>query len=156
MTIRIRKLNDEAAKFERSAAWREVSLAFRRRNPICQAIENGEQCHKPAELVHHLASPAARPDLRIDWSNLVSLCAGHHTPHAGDPGRLKYAPTELFDGSMFEHKPEQTNQLAPTGGDGRQFIANTPDDETMAKLMADCADVDDLLKPTPPEPRTGQ
>ncbi len=113
MTIRVRKLNDEAAKFEGSAAWREVSLAFRRRNPICQAIENGEQCHSPAELVHHLISPAERPDLKIDWANLVSLCSGHHTPHAGDAGVLAYVPTVLFNGTEFEHEPARAQKAWP-------------------------------------------
>ncbi len=147
MTIRVRAANDAVTKWIRGRDWANISQTYRSRNPICQAIVDGEQCHAPAELVHHIVSPAENWDIRHDWKNLVSLCMKHHTPHAGGL-HYDFTPSVLFDGSEFEHASARANVLVPTGEKGLQFIAGTPDDAKMAELMADVQDlnVDDLLK----------
>ena len=70
--------------FYQSRAWRNVSQLHRRYNPVCQRLENGIQCTRPSKVVHHLQDPSNAPDLSMDWSNLVSVCAEHHA--GGAPG----------------------------------------------------------------------
>jgi len=138
--IRRRGANDPATKFERGWDWRLVSQAFRRANPICQAIDDGNRCYAPAELVHHLISPNERPDLRIFWPNLVSLCANHHTPDEGDGKQYDYAPTTLPDGREYLH--------APIASKPKLFSSPAPNTERVNELLADVldADPDELLK----------
>jgi 5-methylcytosine-specific restriction protein A len=57
--------------------WRKVRFQKLRMNPIC------ELCHvdhiiTEATVVHHLIDVAERPDLRLEMSNLQSLCKSHH------------------------------------------------------------------------------
>jgi 5-methylcytosine-specific restriction protein A len=56
-------------------SFRGIVLA---QNPICARRINGEQCHNPATLVHHLLSPRTRPDLFVAVSNVVALCQHCH------------------------------------------------------------------------------
>jgi hypothetical protein len=124
---RVRKPNDPVSIWERGNDWRKISQAVRRRNPICQAIENTQQCTSPAELVHHIISPEDRWDLRADWKNLVAICYRHHGPETGDAGRFEYVPTiGFFDGEIFPHT-----------GVKPLFESHAPTDQAMAKLMAD-------------------
>ncbi|HZQ23402.1 MAG TPA: hypothetical protein VFA89_11445 [Terriglobales bacterium] len=106
-TKRTRPANDKATDFEASWAWRKTSEAFRRRNPMCQVIENGKPCRTKAELVHHLISPGDDANggwqKRQDWKNLVGICWAHHGPEAGDAERYDYQPTILFDGTEYHH-----------------------------------------------------
>jgi len=116
--------NAETARFEAGRAWREVSATFRRRNPLCQAIVDGVRCLNEAKIVHHLIAPEERPDLRIDWKNLVACCLAHHGPEAGDVGRYEYAPTKLIDGTEHPHLRRYGNQLQATGTPGAKLFTS--------------------------------
>lgn len=58
--------------------WLRLRAAFLAEHPLCADCEaNGMVT--PAEQVHHVAKVADRPDLRLDWENLMALCAGCHS-----------------------------------------------------------------------------
>ncbi len=75
---RFRKKNDPVNRLYWLASWFRFKLHCLNRNPICQRIIRGEQCHNPAWVVHHLISPRERPDLFLDATNVVCLCANCH------------------------------------------------------------------------------
>lgn len=65
-------------------------------NPVCQfLIGVGQQCLRPAELVHHKVSPYQNISLAHDPHNLVCLCREHHPPTEGDDPKnpRPYVPT---------------------------------------------------------------
>lgn len=66
--------------------WATLSARHRRYHPVCEVVGCG---HK-AEHVDHIITIAARPDLRLDPTNLQSLCQHHHSAltMAYDSGRL--------------------------------------------------------------------
>ena len=145
--------NDEVQKFENSKGWRAVSHAVRQRNPICQAIEHGEQCTKPSTQTHHLEAPETRPDLRIEWSNLVALCDRHHIPGKGDAGLFQYVPTIGFNGEIFHHGsvplgPQASRRtiksiVPPTGTPGAPLFRSTTN---VQKLNAALGTPDELAE----------
>jgi len=58
--------------------WQKARLSHLMANPLCV------DCHaaglvKPAEEVHHIAKVRDRPDLRLDDTNLMGLCAPCHS-----------------------------------------------------------------------------
>jgi hypothetical protein len=70
----------ERVRFYSSKAWRTLRAAQLGRHPLC------EECEKAGEVVeattvHHAQERLQRPDLAFVASNLVSLCAHHHTLH---------------------------------------------------------------------------
>lgn len=56
------------------AAWRALRAVFVRQHPNCQAVG----CAEPTHEVHHRVPVKQAPELRLEWSNLVALCASHH------------------------------------------------------------------------------
>ena len=58
-------------------AWRKVRLAFLQAHPLCLFCQNEGQI-TPAEVVDHIKTIEDRPDLRLDETNLRSLCKSHH------------------------------------------------------------------------------
>jgi len=81
------RADDVTRKMYGKSFWRRrYQPAMLANNPICQRLINGEQCHNPATLVHHLLSPRERPDLFTTPSNTVCLCAGCH------PGGMESTP----------------------------------------------------------------
>jgi hypothetical protein len=134
----IRRRDAETQRFESGRAWREVSKAFRNANPVCQVIENGVRCIQKPAAVHHLIAPEVRPDLRIAWENLVSVCARHHGPEAGDVGRFDYVPTRLPDNTLYVHlrRYSSADVLLPTGDGGKQFISGGPSSADVDRFLA--------------------
>lgn len=59
------------------AAWRRLRAAFLAANPLCRMCE-AEGRTTAAGVVDHIRPIAERPDLRLEWSNLQSLCQPHH------------------------------------------------------------------------------
>ena len=53
--------------------WYELRTLFIRQNPNCC------KCEKPGTDVDHIQSVADRPDLRLEWSNLRTLCKSCHS-----------------------------------------------------------------------------
>ena len=82
---RFRKKEDPINALYRNGNWPKCAGLHKNRNPICQRIRNGRQCTNPAWLVHHLISPRQRPDLFLDFKNLVSLCEHCHPTSEGTP-----------------------------------------------------------------------
>lgn len=60
------------------AAWRRLRLAKLAEDPLCQI---NTHCQHPtaASEVDHIIPIAARPDLRLEWSNLQSACHACHS-----------------------------------------------------------------------------
>ncbi len=80
------KKNDHVNRLYELASWGRFKIHVLNRNPICQRIIRGEQCHAPAKVVHHLISPRQRPDLFLDAKNVVCLCPNCHPGgEAGTP-----------------------------------------------------------------------
>ena len=76
---------------------------FRSLNPICQRLEDGEQCHKPGSELHHLKEPTTPAEF-FDPKNCISLCPHHHPGgRAGTPEWTEgkdYVPTVWHDVSL--------------------------------------------------------
>lgn len=65
---------------KRSSRWDDVRDAFVLDNPRCAACGSTERLN-----VHHVLSFAARPDLELERSNLITLCREHHFRVGHDP-----------------------------------------------------------------------
>jgi 5-methylcytosine-specific restriction endonuclease McrA len=55
-------------------AWRKLRAAYAAEHLRCQHPD----CGKPTAEVHHRIPVRVDPGLRLEWSNLVALCALHH------------------------------------------------------------------------------
>ena len=77
--------HDEVSKRYHRQPWISFRVAMLTQNPICQKIIDGEQCHAPARLVHHLWSPRVRPDLFVEPKNVLCLCERCHPSDEGTP-----------------------------------------------------------------------
>ena len=62
-------------------------------NVICQWVgTDGVRCTKPVYIFHHIIEVSVRPDLELNWQNVVGVCKNHHpTPNAKDQGQ--FTPT---------------------------------------------------------------
>ena len=72
----------EKARGEESAqiydrTWQKVRLAYLKRFPLCEECERQGKT-TPAVLVHHIENARDNPELRLDPSNLQSLCQRCH------------------------------------------------------------------------------
>src|SRR5437879_3607555 len=92
-----------------SVRWRKFRQAVLVYNCICQRVEHGEQCTRPAAIIHHIIDPNDRPDLMYDASNVVAICPGHHHHHAGAQQGELYVPTRWmldFTASVVDNEPD--------------------------------------------------
>ena len=68
------------------SSWTRLSRQFRAANPLCERCA-AEGTTTVADLVHHKVPVEERPDLRLDWNNLESICRTHHArEHVGKIG----------------------------------------------------------------------
>jgi hypothetical protein len=58
--------------------WRMLAPKMRVLNPMCCKLIDGEQCHNPATVTHHLVSPRRDTRLFLEPTNLTTLCANCH------------------------------------------------------------------------------
>jgi len=65
--------------------WLNFRSFILHRRPLCQKINKGIRCTRPARIVHHLISPRTRPDLFVDEKNVIALCELDHPPTEGTP-----------------------------------------------------------------------
>lgn len=110
-----RNVSDPFHKQYQTPAWRKLSDAFRRQNPICLFLEaDGAQCRWPATLVHHRIAAKVRPDLFLDPKNLCALCDHHHGHTSGDPTGAKFVPA-VYTLSMLpgQNLAEPSYSVAP-------------------------------------------
>lgn len=68
----------ERDRFYTGAAWRRCRAAFLAANPLCLDCE-AEGRLTEATIPHHARERLQRPDLALDWDNLVPLCSPCHT-----------------------------------------------------------------------------
>lgn len=84
------------------ATWKKLSFTFRQAHPFCaMCLEQGISTR--AALVDHIATIEDRPDLRLEWSNLQSLCRPCHkfkTWAIDMAGRAQARPPWLKPASM--------------------------------------------------------
>lgn len=66
--------------------WQLVRRLKLSRNPLCEWCESGRGAVVAADMVHHIKPITSHPDLRLDMSNLQSLC---HDCHEVVEGRKK-------------------------------------------------------------------
>lgn len=59
------------------AAWDKVRKIKLSQNPLCEECLK-EGFYKLANVVHHLKTVRERPDLRLELTNLQSICTKHH------------------------------------------------------------------------------
>ncbi len=60
-----------------SQRWRKLSVAFRRRYPLCSECESNGLV-RAADLVDHIKPAKEFPELFFSWKNLRSLCHDCH------------------------------------------------------------------------------
>jgi hypothetical protein len=89
-----------------SQRWKKLRALLTDFNPLCQHIEYGVRCMRPATIGHHLIDPKVDYSRFYDPSNLVAVCKAHHP--GGQPGELlnarqEYAPTRWEFNQVFEH-----------------------------------------------------
>jgi hypothetical protein len=116
-----------------AAAWESpkhgMSKAVLARNPICQAVEDGQQCRNAATVVHHIIDHGGDPAKFYDWKNVVAVCKHHHPSGPGDPGAVMYMATNGMNGERYEHGVQLDEQgnikpgQAPPNKDGLRIIA---------------------------------
>lgn len=57
--------------------WNMLSLRYRTHNPLCQDCDE-QDVTTPASEVHHVIPLIEDPSLKLEWSNLRSLCGPCH------------------------------------------------------------------------------
>jgi 5-methylcytosine-specific restriction protein A len=68
--------------------WYKFSLRYRSEYPICQVCESAGRI-EPATEVHHIEKITDRPDLRLDWSNCLSVCQSCHKEIENNPEKAR-------------------------------------------------------------------
>jgi len=101
------------AHLYQTPAWRNFRLSVLRHNPRCQRLENGEQCHEPATVVHHIISPIKNKDLFLVPSNVLCVCAHHHHPLEGEPDVSRYVPSNWRPPSLGNVPDEEDGVRSP-------------------------------------------
>ncbi len=61
--------------------WQKLSATKLEANPLCECIrcQAGALKKTKATMVHHIGSIKIHPELRLVWSNLMSVSIGCHT-----------------------------------------------------------------------------
>lgn len=65
-------------RFLNSAPWVKLREAYKLANPLCHDCEARGRV-TPACHVHHVKRREDRPDLALEWSNLMGLCRSCHS-----------------------------------------------------------------------------
>lgn len=68
----------ESNRFTSSRPWRKLRAAYLTEHPLCADCEHEGRVEAAIE-VHHRISRHVRPDLALDWDNLLGLCKPHHS-----------------------------------------------------------------------------
>lgn len=74
---RDRLYRQSAARRGYDSTWWKVRRAFLSQHPLCEDCQAAGRV-RTADQVHHVKKVADRPDLRLDPSNLMSLCRSCH------------------------------------------------------------------------------
>ena len=142
--------------FYDSYRWRvKTSPLVKQWNPQCQRLhDDGTQCGKPSEAVHHLQDPTLFPKLAFDWRNLVAVCFEHHA--GGQPGETqgeRYCATCGPLNQIYMHKggllPSwHRKYVAPVNSDISRLRGTATSfvgEDEVDKALGSQADLDALL-----------
>lgn len=95
---------ETAARRGYNHIWSKLSARFRRKHPFCRFCEQQGFEARLADVVDHIQPVTDRPDLRLTWSNLQSLCNDHHNglkrrleAHAREMGQIDLLPEWCAD-----------------------------------------------------------
>lgn len=61
----------------KTTRWRKLSIAFRRKHPLCCECE-AQGLVRVADLVDHIEPAKEKPELFFEWRNLRALCHRCH------------------------------------------------------------------------------
>jgi len=76
---------DKSVRFHQSTEWTNLSRDKRMMSPLCERCDHQDRT-TPATEVHHIKSVKKHPQLKTEWSNLISLCSScHHAVHRNEP-----------------------------------------------------------------------
>jgi hypothetical protein len=110
------KIREKKKSKERSPEWNRVRDRFLKEKPFCAS------CGGKKELqVHHIEPFHVRPDLELDYSNLVVLCMGRWDCHIkiGHGSSFKFFnkdvipnATEIKNDPKSRHRIEKAAKLA--------------------------------------------
>lgn len=67
----------ESDRLYSTQKWKRLSIAFRRRHPLCCECEL-KGLTRASKLVDHIKPAKAHPELFFDWKNLRALCHDCH------------------------------------------------------------------------------
>lgn len=71
--------------------WQQLSLRYRTQHPLCERCYKANRL-KPADHVHHRVPINEAPELRMDITNLMSLCEEcHRAIHAEERAEQRSA-----------------------------------------------------------------
>lgn len=93
----------------RSARWDEIRDHFLKENFTCAACGSTKRLQ-----VHHVLPFSNRPDLELEFSNLITLCMDVNECHfrIGHGGSFKhYNPNVIADSAAHLAAPEETRRL---------------------------------------------
>ena len=83
-----KKDSTKANKFRATKAWHNKSESIRERDHyLCQVCLRNKQLTYESISVHHIEPLCKRYDLRLEDSNLISLCPKHHDE--AERGKIK-------------------------------------------------------------------
>jgi len=57
--------------------WKDLSERYRAQYPLCEDCLKAGRV-RPSSEVHHVVPISVEPSLRLEWTNLVALCANCH------------------------------------------------------------------------------
>lgn len=78
------------------AAWNRLRRAKLNADPLCEECNHLGRVVR-ATMVHHIQTIEAAPELRLEWSNLMSLCeACHNLKHSGEAKQVTGADATGF------------------------------------------------------------
>lgn len=90
--------------------WIAAKNRYKKYHPLCEVVGCGQR----AEHVDHIQTVRARPDLRLDPSNMQSLCQHHHSALTMAYDRARLAGACDADGNTLDpnHPWAQKDGLA--------------------------------------------
>ena len=94
-TYQDRKVKDEKyLQFYNSKQWRKKSELYKLKNPICEKC-NSKGIVRKADITDHVQELKDRWDLRLDESNLQSLCNSCHNAKTWREKKNRQSPQRL-------------------------------------------------------------
>ncbi len=72
-------------RFHQSNEWKKLSKDKRAMSPLCERCDHMGLTEAASE-VHHIKPISTHENLKLEWTNLISLCSScHHAVHRNEP-----------------------------------------------------------------------